>query len=686
MGSRLFAVREGSVSLFSTLKAFNKRRTAARAASPNSVTAQPNIDLEELEQRLLMSGDLAAIAAQLQGAQAAVTATSPQSSGIQTANASGGQATVTAQLDSGHRDASVVDSRGRTIDFHLTGNGTAQIAETNGAWQIHLTGTDIGTNLVIDPQGGAAAPISAVTADGALGGVAARGSDVVGSVDIQGPVQSIVVDGMHGATIHASQIPLLTVVHDMDHAAVTLDRPTGGETLTHYGLSALYVGGTMSGSTVSVASPAGDGSLAVFWVQGHFGSDNRISAETLPSTMLLGTQAVSIAGDPRFTTEPLATPAPPVVSDPGSMPVPPIVAGPGSEPSVPPPITTPAPPPTTNPAPPPVTSPPVSSPVVTGPVTPAMPASVWDATVQTWQQHMVQYGRQFGQEMQHLGNHIDQVDSTYYDAARVFAQIAAYTGDASWYQYADTAAHYYRDGSVLPLNGAEPGYWNFTQGLLMDYQRTGNPADRDAILALANNAAFAGALTPLSWTAGTDTSREVAYTLMSYINADKLGASHGARFGALVNQAIGHINQWFVTNSAPYIRPFMVGLTMQALIDAYQVSPDPRIQDAVKTALDGLWARTWVPSAQAFMYTDRVAADGSGGTEPAPDMNLLIAPAYAWLYKQTGDVTYLNRGDQVFAGGVQGAYLGDFKHFNQNYTWSFDYVAWRQDALGQSHV
>jgi hypothetical protein len=47
------------------------------------------------------------------------------------------------------------------------------------------------------------------------------------------------------------------------------------------------------------------------------------------------------------------------------------------------------------------------------------------------------------------------------------------------------------------------------------------------------------------------------------------------------------------------------------------------------------------------------------------------------MYQQTGDDTYRDRGDQVFAGGVRGAWLDGPKQFNQNYMWSFDYVKWR---------
>ena len=78
------------------------------------------------------------------------------------------------------------------------------------------------------------------------------------------------------------------------------------------------------------------------------------------------------------------------------------------------------------------------------------------------------------------------------------------------------------------------------------------------------------------------------------------------------------------------------------------------------------------------MYTDR--ATDTGGMEAAPDLNLLIAPVYAWLYHQTGNTVYRDRADQIFAGGVAGAFLSQGKQFDQNYRLSFEYLRWRNSA------
>jgi hypothetical protein len=94
--------------------------------------------------------------------------------------------------------------------------------------------------------------------------------------------------------------------------------------------------------------------------------------------------------------------------------------------------------------------------------------------------------------------------------------------------------------------------------------------------------------------------------------------------------------------------------------------------------MDWLWDNVWVANAEAFRYTDRLV--NPGDLDPAPDLNLLIAPTYAWLYYQTGDVKFRDRGDAIFAGGVKYAWLANGKQFNQNYRLSFEYVRLRSLA------
>jgi hypothetical protein len=226
----------------------------------------------------------------------------------------------------------------------------------------------------------------------------------------------------------------------------------------------------------------------------------------------------------------------------------------------------------------------------------------------------------------------------------------------------------------------------------MDWERTGDALSKSAAILLSQRAAYTR--TPLEWTVPTTRSREVAFTILSYLNAEALGEPRRERLGALAGQALGHIDQWFIskTSRAPapfpevpaaagqyYLQPFMVGLSSQALIRYWEASGDTRVMPAIKTALDVLWERAWVPADQAFWYENWAPDPASSfPSKPgAPDLNLLIAPAFAWVYTQTGDPKYRDRSDQVFAGGVKRAWLGGPKQFNQNYVWSFDYVRWR---------
>jgi hypothetical protein len=298
------------------------------------------------------------------------------------------------------------------------------------------------------------------------------------------------------------------------------------------------------------------------------------------------------------------------------------------------------------------------------------------ALLSQWQQQMLQFGQQHVNALSGLSGDA-ALSATYYDAARVFYQIADYTHDPSWLAPAHEAATIYRDQFVMPNNGAVPGYWNFTGGLLLDYQHTGDVRSKDAVILLSKNAAFAVDGTPLEWTASTVQSREVAYSIMSYLNAETVGQPPPARLGDLVTQAIGHLDQWFVSKTAPYLQPFMAGLTMEALIQYNTaVGGDSRILPAIQSAVDSMWSHNWLPGNQSFQYIDQQLS-GVGGPDPAPDLNMLIAPAYAWMYHQTGNPMYQQEADAIFKGGVQDAYLQGAKQFDQNYLFAFDFLTWR---------
>jgi hypothetical protein len=292
---------------------------------------------------------------------------------------------------------------------------------------------------------------------------------------------------------------------------------------------------------------------------------------------------------------------------------------------------------------------------------------------------MVTFGQRVCDQLAAGGMTADQrLHHVYYDQIRVMYQIADYTHDSRWNACAQRALSVYRDEYVLPNQGRVPGYWNFTTGLRMHFERTGQAASKTAVQLLSRNAAYAQDTTGAAWTVPTLVSREVAYAILSYIEAENLGEPRRSRRAQLVTDAYGHLDQWFVRftwrGKTEQVAPFMVGLTAHSLIADWEETHDARLIPALRRTADWLWANAWIASEEAMLF-DVNAAPGTQAV--APDLNLLIAPMYAFLYRQTGLTQYRDQGDALFAGGVRGADLRFGKQFDQNYLWSFQYVKWR---------
>ena len=276
----------------------------------------------------------------------------------------------------------------------------------------------------------------------------------------------------------------------------------------------------------------------------------------------------------------------------------------------------------------------------------------------------------------------------YYDGMRVFYQIADYTGNSYW---ANTCVPIVRDvyrQYVLSSNGAVQGWRVFPHGLQMDFERKGAAESRNAALLMAQNSAYSNSGGAVS----IDEMRETAYLINAYSIAEELGANEHHRLQRSVAFALGHLDQVAISKSDPKVKPFMIALTFEALIRYYEKTGDPRIPSVLKESAEFLWEESgaWDANSQSFRYINQNFV-GEDAPEPAPDLNLLIAPLFAWLYHKTGESKFQQWGDAAFAGGITedfdndtfyegGACLGcTGKIFSQNYRWSIDYVQWRQN-------
>ena len=310
-----------------------------------------------------------------------------------------------------------------------------------------------------------------------------------------------------------------------------------------------------------------------------------------------------------------------------------------------------------------------------------------------WKENMAKFGERHAKNLTYdPTNREAQLGNVYYDGQRVFLQIGDYmkaqgNNDPRWYKAAQVAQDVYLQGYLVPNQYRVQGFRNFSHGLTESALRNKDEAAKEAVLSLATEAAFAPDTRPAKDTERTDTSREVAYLIATLYNAEKLGAPHRARLDLLVDQAVGHLDQWFVSKTASHYHPYMIALTAEALILHYGKTKDERILPALVNAADKMWDSTWIPDKGAFMYMNvdsrkldpKDPAYNSGGQTPEPDLNLLIAPLYSFLWRHTGEERFLVRGDTIFKNGVlQGNFDGP-KQFNQAFRWSFQYVRDRSE-------
>lgn len=319
-----------------------------------------------------------------------------------------------------------------------------------------------------------------------------------------------------------------------------------------------------------------------------------------------------------------------------------------------------------------------------------------------WQSNMTTYGQSHCAELIDTTlSPDDLLRAVYYDAEWVYYQIADYTKDPKWNTCAQNAEVIYRDKYLVANNGQVPGYWVFPHGLKEDFIRTSDIKSKDAYKLLVQNASFVSS-SPWADANQSDWSymRETAYGIHAHLVSPNFGiAINIPRIEQLKGFAFSQLDQSFVSFTAQYRKPFMIGVLAHALIAYYeQVNPDPAIVTRLKLAADYMWTNMWNATSAGFKYTDdtrpSTITDATGkvicteGTDPcgqgqeiSPDLNMLIAPMYAWLYSITNDDKYILEGDAIWSGGVKNGYVQGAKQFNQSYRWSFQYLKYRNGSV-----
>jgi len=339
----------------------------------------------------------------------------------------------------------------------------------------------------------------------------------------------------------------------------------------------------------------------------------------------------------------------------------------------------------------------------------------------TWETNMTYYGQIT------CNNFVaDELNSgTYYDGLRSMELIRAYRSAAgagapelaTWAGCSDTANDVYRDGYVLANHGAVTGYNEFTNGMVLHYNRTAEANSSKAVAYMAGfhlvdsvgtGAAYCG---QVDWqSAAVILQREIAYCMRSILDWSAMGGNAqtakrdtietnmktqvARRIGTradgtpqtLPSPEVASICAAGHPDADWYVQPFMLALQAHSFMQYYdQVGLDTtNILETVKWIADWLKTNAVGTDGKSFWYENCRDHDGTGWVVKAgaPELNLLFVDIYEWLYRKTCDPTYRDFADILFDEGVRlgSTFLGiDGKHFNQNYAQgSFDYVAMRQ--------
>lgn len=288
----------------------------------------------------------------------------------------------------------------------------------------------------------------------------------------------------------------------------------------------------------------------------------------------------------------------------------------------------------------------------------------WALFDQRMSEKVAEYSTRFD-----FGSYDDKLAASYYDYANGMEYLSRRLNNPSLSIAAQKGGQFFADEYAIQYSGFVPGYWNFTDGLRRMYEVTGQERYKQAVLLMAQNAAFARDTTAED-TRQTEYSREVAYAIKAMLNAELLGAPRRDRLFTLVAHAQSHLEQW-ANNTAPYMRGFMFALTARSLIQYHDQVEPLGIRERIQAAADYWKSCCWVESARAFRYTDRDVGNPDD-LNPQPDLNLLIAPVYAWL----GDKEFAGK---VFNGGIEQAWLGNvgaMKQFSQQLFWVERFENW----------
>ncbi len=278
----------------------------------------------------------------------------------------------------------------------------------------------------------------------------------------------------------------------------------------------------------------------------------------------------------------------------------------------------------------------------------------------------------------------------YYDRVLNHFAFWARTGEPKYWERAARIAISYRNGYLEANAFGAAEWWTMLDGLAYHYWFTGDDRSREAVYKTAEN--LHGSRggpdrlpnnTTHPWNDGRAQAKVFGGKVLSYqLEAPPFGAIQDWKAGAIQDFEWIRMTQspnggFFFQNNCGVSSNFMSGMVMSAMVQFYQnVSPDPRVLDSVTRWLDWLWSTQWYAPDKIYNYYSGECLP-NGDTTPANDLNGFYMEAYGWAYKQTGDMKYIERGDQTFEGLVNKTWFNNSKMYNQGFYYSWRYLGYR---------
>lgn len=285
----------------------------------------------------------------------------------------------------------------------------------------------------------------------------------------------------------------------------------------------------------------------------------------------------------------------------------------------------------------------------------------------------------------------DWAAGDYYDRAQIYYAWWVRTGNIEYWRRATLMVIDYRSKYLEKNNYTSSHHWAQLEGVALHYLLTGDLRSREAVERTAQVLSSYYRRNALGKVNHQDMeSRIQARSLLAALLAWEVqngdpGSGYAKGWTKDLPLMLAQILKaqrpdgsflWggYCTSSINY----MNGILNDVLIRYYtRFRPDSVIVSSVRRNADWLWATQWRQDG-SFNYQSISCQRNNSGPSRSPDLNGLFVTTYGWLYQQTGDGRYRDTADQIFSTLQRGTYLQGSKQFNQLYTMSYRYLAYRR--------